>query len=135
MQVKGLRVETIVAIVRAREAEGAFRSLEDFLARVPVEQDEIEALISAGAFDEVCGMTRGSDVVAVEFAAGWGRAKRFLICKPKSTARNRCATKTKSGPGEPGPYKGNAEPAGSRRYGRQTCCLQRWRRRMRLGWR
>jgi DNA-directed DNA polymerase III PolC len=30
MQVKGLRVETITAIVRAREEGGAFRSLEDF---------------------------------------------------------------------------------------------------------
>jgi error-prone DNA polymerase len=60
MQVKGLRVETIVAIVRAREAEGAFRSLEDFLARVPAERDEIEALIKCGAFDDVCGMTRAA---------------------------------------------------------------------------
>jgi len=60
MQVKGLRVETIVEIVRARETEGAFRSLEDFLARVPVERDEIEALIKCGAFDDVCGMTRAA---------------------------------------------------------------------------
>jgi DNA polymerase III alpha subunit len=60
MQVKGLRVETIVEIVRAREAEGAFRSLEDFLARVPAERDEIEALIKCGAFDDVCNMTRAA---------------------------------------------------------------------------
>ncbi len=53
MQVKGLRVETITAIVQAREEGGAFRSLEDFLRRVPVERDEIEALIKCGAFDEV----------------------------------------------------------------------------------
>ncbi len=53
MQVKGLRVETITAIVRAREEDGAFRSLEDFLRRVAVEKDEIEALIKCGAFDEV----------------------------------------------------------------------------------
>jgi DNA-directed DNA polymerase III PolC len=52
MQVKGLRVETIVAIVRAREDGGAFRSVEDFLWRVPVEKDEIEALIKCGALDE-----------------------------------------------------------------------------------
>ena len=58
MQVRGLRVETITAIVRAREAGGAFRSLEDFLRRVPVEKDEIEALIKCGAFDEICSMTR-----------------------------------------------------------------------------
>jgi error-prone DNA polymerase len=53
MQVKGLCVQTIVAIVRAREEGGAFRSLEDFLRRVLVEKDEIVALIKCGAFDEV----------------------------------------------------------------------------------
>ena len=58
MQVKGLRVETILALLRERAARGAFHSLEDFLARVPVERDEIEALIKCGAFDDVCGMTR-----------------------------------------------------------------------------
>ncbi|HUL32531.1 MAG TPA: DNA polymerase III subunit alpha [Candidatus Eisenbacteria bacterium] len=58
MQVKGLRIETIVAIVRERDTRGAFTSLEDFLARVPVERDEIEALIKCGAFDDVCGATR-----------------------------------------------------------------------------
>jgi DNA polymerase III subunit alpha len=62
MQVKGLRVETMTAIVQAREENGAFRSLEDFLRRVPVECDEIHALIKCGALDEmgdeVCTMTR-----------------------------------------------------------------------------
>ncbi len=59
MQVKGLRVETITEIVRAREEGGAFRSLEDFLQRVPVERDEIEALIKCGAFDEVSNQVSG----------------------------------------------------------------------------
>jgi len=66
MQVKRLRIETITAIPRAREEGGAFRSLEDFLRRVPVECDEIESLIKCGAFDdmgdelgaEACRMTR-----------------------------------------------------------------------------
>ncbi len=53
MQIKGLRVETITAILRARKEGGTFRSLEDFLRRVPVERDEIEALIKCGAFDEM----------------------------------------------------------------------------------
>lgn len=53
MQVKGLRLETIAAIVRARKEHGPYRSLEDFLARVRPERDEIEALIKCGAFDEV----------------------------------------------------------------------------------
>jgi DNA polymerase III subunit alpha len=58
MQVKGLRVETILALLREREARGLFRSLEDFLARVPAERDELEALIKCGAFDDVCRSTR-----------------------------------------------------------------------------
>jgi DNA-directed DNA polymerase III PolC len=62
MQVKGLRVETITAILRTREEDGEFQSLEDFLSRVPVERDEIESLIKCGAFDEMndeaCTMTR-----------------------------------------------------------------------------
>src|SRR5260370_33809032 len=62
MQVKGLRMETITAILRAREEGGVFQSLEDFLRRVPVERDGIESLIKCGAFDEVndevCRMTR-----------------------------------------------------------------------------
>jgi len=58
MQIKGLRVETILVILRSRETQGAFRSLEDFLARVPAERDEVEALIKCGAFDDVCPTTR-----------------------------------------------------------------------------
>jgi DNA polymerase-3 subunit alpha len=55
MQVRGLRVETITAILRARGEGGEFPSLEDFLRRVPVERDEIESLIKCGAFDEING--------------------------------------------------------------------------------
>jgi DNA-directed DNA polymerase III PolC len=77
MQVKGLRVETIVAIVRAREADGAFRSLEDFLARVPTERDEIEALIKCGAFDDVCGMTRAAMLWQWNLLQAGGRGKAF----------------------------------------------------------
>jgi DNA polymerase III alpha subunit len=53
MQVRGLRSETIATLLRERDERGPFRSLEDFLARVPVERDEIETLIKCGAFDEV----------------------------------------------------------------------------------
>ncbi len=60
MQVKGLRLETIENILRSRDARGPYRSLEDFLARVPVERDEIESLIKCGTFDEVCAETRPS---------------------------------------------------------------------------
>jgi len=58
MQVRGLRMETLLAILRAREEKGPFSSLEDFLRRVPVERDEVEALIKCGAFDEVMPASR-----------------------------------------------------------------------------
>src|SRR5258708_16390873 len=53
MQVRGVQVGTISAILRARGEGGAFQSLEDFLRRVPVERDEIESLIKCGTFDEI----------------------------------------------------------------------------------
>jgi DNA polymerase-3 subunit alpha len=77
MQVKGLRVETMVEIVRARGAEGEFRSLEDFLARVPAERDEIETLIKCGAFDDVCGMTRPAMLWRWNLLQAGGRGKAF----------------------------------------------------------
>jgi DNA-directed DNA polymerase III PolC len=60
MQVKSLRVETMTAIVQEREENGTFRSLEDFVRRVPVEYDEIEALIKCGTFDEMGDGVRGT---------------------------------------------------------------------------
>ena len=50
-QIKGLRTETIEQIIASREERGPYRSLEDCLARVRFEQDEVEALIKCGAFD------------------------------------------------------------------------------------
>lgn len=52
MQVRGLRAETMARIVHSRQEGGEYCSLEDFLRRVPVERDEIEALIKCGAFDD-----------------------------------------------------------------------------------
>jgi len=58
MQVQGLRRDTILAILQSREKDGLFHSLKDFIARIAVNNDEIEALIKCGAFDDVCTMTR-----------------------------------------------------------------------------
>jgi DNA polymerase III subunit alpha len=88
MQVKGLRVETITAIVRAREEGGAFRSLEDFLRRVLVERDEVEALIKCGAFDEVGegedarGMTRPEMLWRWNFLQAGGKNARPRVAVP-----------------------------------------------------
>ncbi len=78
MQVRGLRVETIVAIVREREMRGAFTSLEDFLPRVPAERDEIETLIKCGAMDDVCGMTRTAMLWRWNLLQARGKEKSVL---------------------------------------------------------
>jgi len=72
-------VETMTATVQAREDGGAFRSLEDFVRRVPVECDEIESLIKCGAFDEVSG--EASAMTRPELLWRWN----FLQASSKST--------------------------------------------------
>jgi DNA-directed DNA polymerase III PolC len=59
MQVHGLSMETLGSILRARRSGGEFSSLQNFLSRVTIERDEIEALIKCGAFDEVSDNKRG----------------------------------------------------------------------------
>lgn len=59
MQVHGLSTETLGNILRARRNGGGFYSLQNFLARVAIERDEIEALIKCGAFDEAGTSERG----------------------------------------------------------------------------
>jgi DNA-directed DNA polymerase III PolC len=50
--IKGLTVRTIAKIVEER-AGGDFRSVEDFLARVPVAKNDLLGLIRAGVFDSL----------------------------------------------------------------------------------
>ncbi len=53
MQIKGLREESLQAIVEERRRNGPFLSLRDFLHRVRIEPSETRQLIKAGAFDAV----------------------------------------------------------------------------------
>src|SRR5256886_2598737 len=88
MQVKGLRVETITAILRMRGEGGVFQSLEDFLSRVPVERDEIESLIKCGAFDEMndaaCTMTRPDRLWRWNMLQAAGRGAQPGAPRPRS---------------------------------------------------
>jgi len=98
MQVRGLRGETITAILQARGEGGEFQSLEDFLRRVPVERDEIESLIKCGAFDGINGdkllMTRPELLWRWNFLQAAGknshssvpriRAGRGIVLPPKT---------------------------------------------------
>jgi DNA polymerase III alpha subunit len=105
MQVKGLRLETIMAILRTREESGVFRSLEDFLWRVPVERDEIEALIKCGAFDhlgdEVRATTRPEmlwrwNLLQREKQKGSPRLRAGFACSPPPSAPLRVSGMTES---------------------------------------
>lgn len=50
-RVRGVGAATLDAIVVAREKDGRFTSLPDFLERTGAQGDEVEALIRCGAFD------------------------------------------------------------------------------------
>jgi DNA-directed DNA polymerase III PolC len=93
MQVKGLRLETIMAILQTREKSGAFRSLEDFLWRVAVERDEIEALIKCGAFDHL-----GDEVRATTRPAMLWRWNLLQREKQKGGPRPRACSPLPSAP-------------------------------------
>ncbi|HET9480760.1 MAG TPA: DNA polymerase III subunit alpha, partial [Candidatus Polarisedimenticolia bacterium] len=51
MQVQGLSAGSMEAIAADRREHGPFRSLEDFLRRVPIDPSDARLLIKAGAFD------------------------------------------------------------------------------------
>ncbi|NOZ57260.1 MAG: DNA polymerase III subunit alpha, partial [Calditrichaeota bacterium] len=53
MQIKGLKQESLEAIVEERQRNGPFLSLRDFLRRVRIEPSETRQLVKAGAFDAV----------------------------------------------------------------------------------
>ncbi len=56
-QIRGVRPELCLEIASARRLHGAFADLADLLLRVPAADDEVEALIAAGALDAL-GTTR-----------------------------------------------------------------------------
>lgn len=52
MQVKGLKEAALAAVIRVRQ-DGAYASLEDFLARVPIDPSDVRLLVRAGALDRI----------------------------------------------------------------------------------
>jgi DNA polymerase-3 subunit alpha len=53
LRVKGVQEKTKKSIVAEREQHGRFTSLQNFLERVPVDDDEMERLIMAGVFNHL----------------------------------------------------------------------------------
>src|SRR6266850_687039 len=59
MQLKGLRQESLDALLAERARGGAFRSLADLRARVALRASDVELLVKAGAIDSIAdGRTR-----------------------------------------------------------------------------
>jgi error-prone DNA polymerase len=61
MQIKGLRVEAVEAIVAERKGGGPFASFDEFLRRVPIDPSDARLLIRAGVFDGVGFGEEGAD--------------------------------------------------------------------------
>jgi len=75
--IKGLGIEVAKEIVRCREEQGAYASLEDFLKKVSlsvINKKTLEALAYGGAFDNL-GITR--DTIAKNTAELTGFAKQY----------------------------------------------------------
>lgn len=53
LQVKGLAAASMRAIVESRRRDGPYRSLAEFLCRVPLSRPEAEALVRCGALDSL----------------------------------------------------------------------------------
>jgi DNA polymerase III alpha subunit len=59
-RIKTLAADSIESILAARQAHGPFQSLGDFLRRVRIPRRETEALILAGAFDDLPARGQGT---------------------------------------------------------------------------
>jgi len=73
MQVRGLAHESIESILTARRADGPFRDLADFLARVAIPPAEVASLVRCGAMDAF-GSTRPRLLWELELRVAAARA-------------------------------------------------------------
>ncbi len=74
--VKNVGHAVVEKIVKSREADGAFKSIYDFIDRVDsraVNKRALESLIAAGTFDSL-GAQRAQLTEALETIIGWGQA-------------------------------------------------------------
>jgi error-prone DNA polymerase len=81
MQVKGLREGIMEQIVAEREREGGYRSVEDFVRRVPVTRREAETLAKCGAMDTLGGR-RPELLWQVALCHGTGQRKAAIDGEP-----------------------------------------------------
>jgi len=73
-QIRGVRQDLAAAITDARRTDGRFESFEDFLARVPAGIDEVDALVAAGALDDVDGSLDRDDLRVLHRRLRWKSA-------------------------------------------------------------
>lgn len=73
--IHGVREELAVAIVDARREHGRYTGIEDFLARVPAGVDEVDALVAAGALDDVDAGLQRSQLRVMHRRLRWATGK------------------------------------------------------------
>lgn len=93
-QVRGVRSELAAAITDARRTDGRFASFEDFLARVPAGIDEVDALVAAGALDEVDDALDRDDLRVLHRRLRWTSATGTRDLRSLRTLRDQQKTGT-----------------------------------------
>jgi len=93
--IHGVREELAAAIVDNRREHGRYAGLDDFLERVPAGIDEVDALVAAGALDDVDAELERSQLRVVHRRLRWagGTAPRSgSEPRPRDTRSRRAAT-------------------------------------------
>ena len=73
-QIRGVRLELAAAITDARRTDGRFASFDDFQSRVSAGVDEVDALVAAGALDDVDGALGRDDLRVLHRRLRWTTA-------------------------------------------------------------
>lgn len=89
MQIKGLREDFAREIVAERRANGPYRSLHDFLARVKPEPAQAALLIKAGCFDSLAGELTRPALLWRLFAARVTQPPRHVPIPPEYSFEQR----------------------------------------------
>ncbi len=113
MQVKGLGAETIAAILAARQREGNYRSIEDFLRRVRAGRDELTALVRCGAFDDVPTGEISAASGGADSASPHAITRPMRLWQLHLALARRAAESAKAPGARPGDLFPGAEPAES----------------------
>ncbi len=88
MWIQGVHAEAKDRIVDERQQRGRFRSFQDFLKRVPIQDADMERLIMAGVFDQLePELSQAALHYLYSYWTGLGRPRDFDDCYDEQKAR------------------------------------------------